>query len=236
MPAIAVLAGGLGTRMGPLTQKVPKALLEVAGEPFIAHQLRLFRREAIERVVVCAGHLGEAIEDLIGDGRDFGLEVAYSYDGDRLLGTGGALRRALPLLGPEFLVIYGDSYLDIAFQPLVDKFRAAGTLGLMAIFHNAGQWDTSNVEFHGGRIVEYSKQPTPKMHYIDYGLAVLGAQAFDGTPASEPFDLSFVYRRLIEGSQMTGFEVTSRFFEIGSPQGLADTATYILAQQQKAQS
>lgn len=232
MPPIAVLTGGLGTRMGPLTERVPKAMLDVAGEPFIAHQLRLLRRENIDRVVLCTGHLVEAIEDFVGDGRQFGLEVSYSRDGDRLLGTGGALRKALPLLGPEFLVIYGDSYLDIAFEPFIDAFKMSGALGAMTVLHNADRWDTSNVEFKDGRIVAYSKQPTPSMKHIDYGLAALRAGAFAGTPSDHPFDLSFVYKSLIEHNEMFGFEVWNRFYEVGSPEGLKDTTAFILQQRE----
>lgn len=232
MPPIAVLAGGLGTRMGSLTEKVPKAMLDVAGEPFVAHQLRLFRREGIMRVVLCIGHLGEPVADFVGDGRRFGVEVAYSRDGERLRGTGGALLQALPLLGSEFLVIYGDSYLDTAFRPVVDAFRASGKPGLMTVFHNAGRWDTSNVLFKSGRIIQYSKQPTLRMAHIDYGLAVLRSDVLDLAPAAEAFDLAALYARLVENGQMAGYEVATRFYEIGSPTGLADATAYIVSHHQ----
>jgi NDP-sugar pyrophosphorylase family protein len=229
MPPIAVLAGGLGSRMAHLTATIPKSMLEVAGEPFIAHQLRQFHREGIRRVVLCAGHLMPVITDFVGDGARFGVTVSYSYDGEKLLGTGGALRKALPLLGREFLVIYGDSYLDIQFRPVVEAFTAGRRLALMTVLHNAGRWDTSNVEFVDGRIIDYSKQPTPKMRHIDYGLAVLRRDAFDDMPSDGSFDLMRLYRSLIAKGEMTGFEVTKRFYEIGSPSGLADTAAYLEA-------
>src|SRR6266481_3446322 len=114
MPPIAVIAGGLATRMGDRARTTPKSMLVVAGEPFIAHQLRLFRREGLERVVLCVAHLGDQIEDFVGDGAKFGLSVNYSPDGETLMGTGGAVKKALPLLGDEFFITYGDSYLDIA--------------------------------------------------------------------------------------------------------------------------
>lgn len=230
MPPIAVLAGGLATRMQPATLTIPKSMLDIAGEPFIAHQLRLFRREGIERVVLCLGFLGEQVEAFVADGGQFGLQAAYSYDGEVLLGTGGALRRALPLLGEEFLVTYGDSYLDIPFRPVVDAFSTAGTSGLMTVFHNAGRWDTSNIEYSNGRIVDYSKKPTPRMTYIDFGLAMVSASVLAGYAEREAFDLADAYRHLVREGRMAGFEVDRRFYEIGSPSGRAETDTYIRGQ------
>jgi NDP-sugar pyrophosphorylase family protein len=227
MPPIAVLAGGLATRMQPATLTLPKSMLKVAHEPFIAHQLRLFRREGIERVVLCLGYLGELVAAFVADGGGYGLEVTYSYDGDVLLGTGGALRRALPLLGQEFLVTYGDSYLDIPFRPLVDAFHAAGTSGLMTVFHNAGRWDTSNIEFGDGRIIDYSKKPTPRMSYIDFGLTMLSASALAKYSEGEAFDLADVYRELVRERRMGGIEVEHRFYEIGSRAGMAETEDYL---------
>lgn len=227
MPPIAVIAGGLATRMRPLTEKVPKSMLTVAGEPFIAHQLRLFRREGISHVVLCVGHHGEMLEEFVGDGRDFGLHVEFSRDGEKLLGTGGAICNALPRLGKRFLVIYGDSYLDIPFAPVVRHFESAGLPALMTVLHNEGKWDTSNVEFAHGRIIAYSKQPTSQMKHIDYGLSMLGAEVFDGHPQGAAFDLGALYRDLVERGLMAGFEVTERFYEIGSPTGLAETDAYL---------
>jgi NDP-sugar pyrophosphorylase family protein len=227
MPPIAVLAGGLATRMQPATLSVPKSMLEIAGEPFIAHQLRLFRREGVERVVLCLGYLGEQVAAFVRDGGRYGLQTAYSYDGDVLLGTGGALRRALPLLGDEFLVTYGDSYLDIHFRPVVDAFRAASAYGLMTVFRNAGRWDTSNIEFSDGRIIDYSKKPTPRMPYIDFGLTMLSASVLAAFAEGEAFDLADVYRQLVREGRMAGLEVDRRFYEIGTPAGLAETAAYL---------
>lgn len=219
LPPIAVLAGGLATRMKPLTEKIPKSLLDVAGEPFIAHQLRLFAKNGIGRVVLCLGYLGEMVQAVVGTGAQFGLDVDYAFDGPKLLGTGGALKRALPLLGEEFLVTYGDSYLDVGYRSVVDAFRASGADALMTVFRNADRWDASNVEFIDGRIVDYNKQPTPRMTHIDFGLSVLKAKAFAGTAENEPFDLAVLYRRLVHEGNMAGFELFQRFYEIGSPAG-----------------
>jgi NDP-sugar pyrophosphorylase family protein len=224
MPPVALLAGGLATRLRPLTETVPKAMLEVAGEPFIAHQLRLLRRENIARVVICAGYLAEQISAYVGDGSRFGLSVSYKIDGPRLLGTGGALRAALDLLGDEFLVMYGDSWLDIGYAPVVEVFRASGQPALMTVFRNEGQWDASNVWFENGRIRLYSKRERlPQMRHIDWGLSMLRAEALAVRPANEPFDLAEVYSDLSRAGKLAGYEVTARFYEIGSAEGLKET-------------
>src|ERR1041384_6747470 len=158
MPPVGLLAGGLATRLRPLTETVPKAMLEVAGEPFIAHQLRLLRRENVSRVVICAGYLGGQIAAYVGDGSRFGLSVRYRFDGPRLLGTGGALRAALDELGTEFMVMYGDSWLDIPYAPVVEAFRASAQPALMTVFRNEGQWDASNVWYENGPIRLSSKR------------------------------------------------------------------------------
>lgn len=224
MPAVALLAGGLATRLRPLTEQVPKAMLNVAGEPFIAHQLRLLQRERVSRVVICTGYLADQIEAYVGDGRRFGLSVTYKIDGPKLLGTGGALRAALDELGAEFLVIYGDSWLDIAYAPVVEAFRASGVSALMTVFRNDGQWDASNVWFEDGRIRLYDKRARlPHMHHIDWGLGIVRAETLTAWPENEPFDLADVYSDLSRAGRLAGYEVTTRFYEIGSAEGLRET-------------
>jgi NDP-sugar pyrophosphorylase family protein len=170
--------GGLGTRVRPLTETTPKALLPIGGEPFLSHQLRLLRSRGIERVVLCVGYLGEQIRDFVGEGAAFGLEADYSWDGSVALGTAGALRRAIPKLGEAFFVIYGDSYLPCDYRAVEETFYNSGKAGLMTVFRNEGQWDTSNVEFTDGQILAYDKKnQTERMRYIDYGLGVLKSQA-----------------------------------------------------------
>jgi NDP-sugar pyrophosphorylase family protein len=224
---VAILAGGLATRMRPVTERIPKALIEVAGRPFVEHQLALLQREGVRKVVLCVGYLGEMIEDVIGDGSRFGLSVSYSFDGERLLGTGGALRRALPLLGQHFFVLYGDSYLDIEYAPVQAAFRDGGLPALMTVFRNEGRWDTSNVLFDGSRVVRYDKRhPTPDMKFIDYGLGVLSSGLFD-VAKDEVFDLSDLYASLAAEGRLAGFEETQRFYEIGTPSGLAEADSHL---------
>jgi len=219
----AILAGGLARRLRPATEKTPKALLTIAGEAFLVHQLRLLHSQGLRKIVLCVGYLGEMIEATLGDGRNLGLQIAYSFDGTTLLGTGGALKRALPMLGERFLVIYGDSYMPIDYSAVVDAFVLSGKPALMTILKNEGRWDTSNVSFEAGKICRYDKkQRTPEMRHIDYGVGVLNATVFAPCPDNAPFDLTEVYSRLVSENQIAAYEVKQRFYEIGSPEGLAE--------------
>jgi N-acetyl-alpha-D-muramate 1-phosphate uridylyltransferase len=228
---VAVLAGGLATRLGALTRETPKCLMEVAGRPFLHHQLRQLHGKGMRRVVLCLGHLGEKVVEVVGDGSAFGMKVDYSFDGPDLRGTAGAIKRALPLLGPAFFVLYGDSYLDCSYAAVQEAFEAAGKLALMTVFRNEGHWDTSNVEFRDGCIIAYDKAVrTPAMQYIDYGLSVWDCRAFDVVPESGPCDLSLVSQEMLRRSELAGFEVTERFYEIGSVTGLAETQEHLAGQ------
>jgi NDP-sugar pyrophosphorylase family protein len=227
LPA-AILAGGLATRLGPVSAALPKALVEVAGRPFAVHQIELLRQTGLTDVVFCVGHLGQQVEAALGDGRAWGVRLRYVYDGPQLLGTGGALQQALPLLGPAFFVLYGDAYLDCDYAAVAAAFHASGRRGLMTVFRNQGQWDTSNVHYARGRIVRYDKrQPTPDMQHIDYGLGVLTPGAFEPYPPGQPLDLATVYQDLLAAGQLAAFEVTRRFYEIGSLAGLEETRRYL---------
>lgn len=227
---IAILAGGLATRLGAHTKDTPKSLLEVAGQPFVLHQIQLLRRKGLTRIVLCVGHQGEKIENYLGDGAAFGVELLYSYDGPELKGTGGALKRALPLLDESFFVLYGDSYLDIDYAAVGAAFDHSDAKGLMTVYRNQNQWDRSNILFRNSKIVCYDKKhPLPEMQHIDYGLGVLRSDVLNAFPDDESFDLSDVYRSLIDQNQLAGYEVSQRFYEIGSVQGLEETDSYLTA-------
>jgi len=220
---VAILAGGLATRLRPVTEKVPKSLIPVAGKPFLAHQLELLQARGIRRVVLCIGHLGEMIQREFGDGSAYGVKLEYSFDGPKLLGTGGAIKRALPLLGKEFFALYGDSYLPLSYAPVAEFFHRSGKLGLMTVYRNEGKYDTSNVVFRNGEIVVYDKQiKSPEMRHIDYGLSLFQSSVFAACPADEKFDLADVMGRLVRAKQLAGYEVPERFYEMGSPAGLAE--------------
>jgi N-acetyl-alpha-D-muramate 1-phosphate uridylyltransferase len=220
---VAILAGGLATRLRPATEKMPKALLSVAAEPFLVHQLRLLHSQGFRKIVLCVGYLGEMIEATIGDGKQLGLHIDYSFDGPTLLGTGGALKRALSKLGDQFLLIYGDSYMPVDYGAIVEAFVQSEKPALMTVFENKGRWDASNVWFEAEKIQRYDKKlRTPEMRHIDYGISILTAAIFAGFPDNAPFDLGDIYSRLVLDKQMAAYEVKQRFYEIGSADGLAE--------------
>ncbi len=220
---VVILAGGLATRLRPLTEKIPKALVEVAGKPFLEHQIDLLKQNAIADVILCVGHLGEMIERRYGDGEAFGIRIRYSSDGPELLGTGGAIKKAAALLTDGFFVLYGDSYLPVDYRAVLGAFQEAGKPALMTVFANADAWDTSNVWFEHGRVRLYSKrEKLPEMRHIDYGLMICTRQIFDGSPEAVPFELADTLEKLSRKGQLAGHEVNQRFYEIGSPAGLAE--------------
>jgi NDP-sugar pyrophosphorylase family protein len=220
---VAILAGGLATRLRPITEKIPKSLVPVAGRPFLAHQLALLRSRGIRRAVLCVGYLGEMIQHEFGDGGAFGVKLDYAFDGPKLLGTGGAIKCALPLLGAEFFVLYGDSYLPIEYRPVAEFFRRSGKLGCMTVYRNEDKYDTSNVVFRNGEIAVYDKKNrVAEMRHIDYGLSLFKSSVFDFYAADQVFDLAEVMGKLAREKQLAGYEVRERFYEIGSPAGLAE--------------
>ncbi len=228
MLPVAILVGGLATRLRPITETIPKSMVEVAGKPFLFHQLEWLRREGVGRVVLCVGHLGEKICAAVCDGVTWGLSVKYSFDGDRLLGTGGALKKALPKLGEAFFVLYGDSYLCCSFDEVENAFRAAAKPALMTVLENHGRWDRSNVLFKDNRLSYYDKRhPAPEMRHIDYGLSVLSANAFASYGGEEAFDFSDLLAALSLRGELAGYEVKNRFYEIGSLEGLKETEKFL---------
>jgi NDP-sugar pyrophosphorylase family protein len=229
MLPVAILAGGLATRLRPITQAIPKALIEVAGKPFIEHQLEYLHRQGVTSIVLCVGYLGEMIQEIVGDGSRWNMQVKYSEDGPLLLGTGGALKQALPMLGEQFFILYGDSYLPIDFVKVETAFINSGQLGLMTVLRNQNLWDRSNVHFKDGQLIQYNKEIiTSQMHYIDYGLGVLKSEALKPYLMGHPFDLGKVYNDLSVQKKIAGYEVYERFYEIGSQQGIKDAEEYLL--------
>ena len=225
MMPMAILAGGLATRLRPVTEQVPKALLPIAGEPFLGHQLRLLRQAGIRRVVLCAGYLGGKVREYAGDGSAFGVDVSYSFDGETPLGTAGAIRKALAGLGDVFFVLYGDSYLPCDYGAVQQAFLDSGRDALMTVYRNAGEWDRSNVEYTGGEIAAYDKLArTPRMQHIDYGLGVFRRRAFERSSAR---DLAAVYQDLLQQRRLAAYEVAERFYEAGSWEGIRELEAYL---------
>jgi N-acetyl-alpha-D-muramate 1-phosphate uridylyltransferase len=223
---VAILAGGLATRLGEKAKSTPKALIEVAGQPFVFHQLALLRRHGADRIVMCVGYLGEQIEAAVGDGSGLGLTVAYSYDGPAPPGTAGAVRNALPQLGDVFHVLYGDTYLRIDYRAVERAFRESGKAALMTVLRNEGRWDSSNVVFEDGRVIAHDKRrPTSEMQWIDYGVGAFRANALAAAP--DATDLADVYAELARRGELAGFEATERFYEIGTPAALKETDAFL---------
>ena len=229
---VALLAGGLATRLRPITEKIPKALVDIDGQPFIDHQLALLHRNGIRRVVMCLGYRGEMVEEHCGTGSRYGMELKYSYDGEKLLGTGGAIKRAAHLLDDVLWIMYGDSYMDIDYPAVLDFFDRSGAQGLMAVLRNGDRWDKSNVVFRNGKLEKYDKRNvSPAMDYIDYGVALLRRDALNEIPINELFDLAELYTRMVSDHRMVGYEVTNRFYEIGTPAALEEARLYLANQE-----
>jgi NDP-sugar pyrophosphorylase family protein len=226
LPPVCILAGGLGTRLGAHVRSTPKPLLEVAGEPFLVHQLRMLARHGARQVVLCVGYLGEQIQTRLGT-ELFGVRIDYSFDAPGLDGTLGAVRRALPLLGRRFLVTYGDAYLRLDYAELVRAWRESALPAVMSVFRNEGRWDTSNARVEHGRVRAYDKvAPTADMHWIDYGIGGLTIEAMSAV-GEEERDLASLYHRLAAEDKLFGFEATERFYEIGTPIGLQETDAFL---------
>jgi N-acetyl-alpha-D-muramate 1-phosphate uridylyltransferase len=228
MLPVAILAGGLATRLRPLTEHLPKSLVPVAGRPFISHQLELLRRQGIRRVVLCLGHLGDQIRAALHTSVAAGLKISYSFDGPQPLGTGGALRRALPLLGEHFFVLYGDSYLPCSLAAVESAYRSARRPALMTVLRNQDRWGTSNVLLEAGRLLAYDKRaPRPGMAHVDFGLSVLARGVLAHYADGAVLDLADVLRQLAREGELAAFEVSERFYEIGSMQGLKDAEEFL---------
>lgn len=224
-----VLAGGLATRMRPQTLRVPKSLLPVAGRAFVDWQLERLAQSGFDQVVMCVAHLGDQIRAHVGDGSRFGLRVAWSEEGPNLLGTAGAVRVALPLLAPEFLLTYGDSFLPFDYAaPLRVLGAHADCDGVLAIFKNDGQWDASNVHYSSGWVVRYEKGASdPAFDHIDYGAMALRRGVIEAFSEGVPLGLDAVQADLATRKRLRAFVARERFYEIGSPAGLADLDRFL---------
>ena len=220
---IVILAGGLGTRLRPLTYELPKSLIPIRDKPFLHHQIDLLKRNGIRDIVVCVGHLGDKVKDYFGDGRWLGVRIRYSEEKDHLLGTAGAIKNAEPLLGDDFFLMYGDSYLMIDYREITRYFRRFDRLGLMVVWKNVDRLEPSNVMVEGNLVTAYNKdKKSPNMAYINYGLSVLRKEALLCIPPGRPFSQEEFYQILIAQGELLAFEVEQRFYEIGSPRVLEE--------------
>lgn len=223
-----ILAGGLATRLRPLAEKIPKSLVQIQGKPFFEYQLDLLRRGGVRNIIACVGYLGEQIESYFGDGQKFGVSINYSYEREQLLGTAGALKNAQELLEGEFFVLYGDSYLFLDFAAIMSHFKKFDKLGLMVVYKNYDRYDISNVVADGNLVKEYSKKrKTKDMVYIDYGASILRKRALELVPPNQVYSLEELFAQLVKQEQLLAYEVTERFYQIGSPEGLDEFKRYV---------
>lgn len=229
---MVILAGGLAIRMMPLTSKLPKSMLQIKGRPFLEYQLELLKEYEIKDVLLCVGYKGELIKDHFGDGRKFGVNLSYSFDGNKLLGTAGALKKAYKLLGENFFLMYGDSYLPYDYQEIEKHFRDSAKLSLMVAYRNQNRFDKSNLLIQDGMIKLYDKTLRGEnLEYIDAGLSILKKEVLNLVPEEEPYDLEELYRTLISEEEMSAFEVKQRFYQIGSFEGLEEFKNLVVKTQ-----
>ena len=226
--SLVLLSGGLATRLKPISHSIPKALIDINGKPFIEYQLNLLKEQGIKDIIICVGYLGEQIESFVGDGKSFGVNIKYSYDGEKLLGTAGAIRKALPYLPETFFVMYGDSYLPINFKEVSDFFEKNKSPALMTVIENNDKWDKSNVFFSDNEVIKYDKvNKIPEMRFIDYGLGIVTKKCFNSVREDEVSDLASIYSDLANNRELLGFETNDRFYEIGSFDGIEEFRKYI---------
>ena len=228
MLPIAILAGGLATRLRPLTETVPKSMIEICGYPFAHWQTKQLARAGVSEIVYCVAYKSEMIEEFLGDGSRYGIKIRYSHDGPKQLGTGGAIIKALPYLGNKFMVLYGDSYLPIDYSEIEKEYNHSEKPALMTVYANSGRFDKSNVDFTGGVLNRYQKGiNATEMTHIDYGLNCFDKLIFSDYPLDLPLDLAEICTDLATNNQLAGYEVFERFYEIGSHQGILDFTAYI---------
>jgi MurNAc alpha-1-phosphate uridylyltransferase len=228
MLPVAILAGGLATRLRPLTETVPKSMIEICGYPFAHWQTKLLAKAGVLEIVYCVAYKSEMIEEFLGDGSKYGIKIRYSHDGPKQLGTGGAIIKALPYLKNRFMVLYGDSYLPIDFSKVENKFEESHKPALMTVYENNGRFDSSNVDFTGGVLNRYQKGiELPEMTHIDYGLSCFDESIFSNYNLDLPLDLAQIFTELASQKLLAGYEADERFYEIGSRQGILDFTAYI---------
>lgn len=224
---IVILAGGLGTRLKPITNSTPKSMVLILGKPFIQYQIELLKKNGLHNIVMCIGYNSDQIEQFLGNGKKFDIDIVYSKEGPELMGTAGALKNAEHLLGEEFFLMNGDSYLPIDFSQPYKPFKMSSKLALMTVYKNEDRYDRSNVVVEGQRVVKYDRSKRwPRMIYIDYGLRVFKKEVLKYVPRDTRYQLDQLYHRLIDMNQLMAYEFNKRFYEIGSLRGLESFKAY----------
>jgi N-acetyl-alpha-D-muramate 1-phosphate uridylyltransferase len=228
MYSTLILAGGMATRLYPITEKIPKSLVMINNKPFIEYQLRYLQKQGIKNVVISIGQFGEMIENCVKNLKNIKLDIEFVFDGKSLLGTGGAVKNSLYKLSDIFFVMYGDSFLPVNFEHIKNSFEYNNKEALMTIFENLNLYDKSNVLYENNKIQEYNKKTfNPKMKHIDYGLSIFSKNIFKDFPVYTNFDLSQVFLKMLSLNELDCFIVSERFYEIGSFQGIKDFENYV---------
>jgi NDP-sugar pyrophosphorylase family protein len=226
----AILAGGLGQRLMPLTRDLPKPMVPLLGRPFLEHQIALLRRHGVTDIVLLVGHMAETIRAYFDDGSKFGVAIRYSDEGDARLDTAGALKYAEPLLADAFMVLFGDSYLPLDYAQVWCDFAQSGAKAMMVVYRNDNQFDTSDVAVEDGRVIAYQKNPPlPNAVFINYGLTLLKRETLAIIAPGQRVSLQEFLRPLIRDSELAAWVATERFFEIGSVEGLWATERFLAA-------
>ena len=224
---IAILTGGLGTRLNKLTTKTPKSLILIDNKPFLEYQIDFLKEGGIKDIVLCTGHLGEQIHRHFGSGKKYALNIKYSHE-DKPLGTAGALKKSQDLLNDTFFTMYGDSYVFVNFGEIMSYFKSQDKLALMTVYHNSDRYDRSNTSIQGNLVKKYSKKDRSKdTEYIDYGVNIFRKSVLDLIPQNQFYSLEDLLPNLIKQEQLLAYEVYDRFYEIGSPEGLEDFENFI---------
>jgi NDP-sugar pyrophosphorylase family protein len=227
---VVILAGGLGTRLYPITRAIPKSMVPVLGKPFLEHQVALLHRQGVDDLVILIGHMGSMITDYFGDGSRFGVRIRYGNEGDRLLDTAGAVRQALPFLAAEFFLIFGDSYLVLPYRKIWDDYHASGRASLMVVYRNENKYDTSDIFVEDGLVRSYQKTPPlPEAFYINDGLMIVRREDIAAIPEGRRMSLQEFFQPIIARGQLAAWETTQRFYEIGSHAGLKDFEQHLAA-------
>ena len=226
-----ILCGGLATRLGKITKNIPKSMVKIKNKPFLEYQIEILKKRSIKDIVLCVGHLSDQIEQYFGNGENFGVNIKYSYDGDKQLGPIGALKNAEDLLKEDFFIMYGDSYIDVDFQQISSFFKKHDKLGLMVVYKNFNKYDKSNLIIKDNIIIAYGeKERTEDMVYIDYGTSILSKKSMKLIPKNTFYSTGQLFTDLISKGELIAFEVKNRFYHIGNPDALEEFNNYIESQ------
>ena len=229
---VVVFMGGLGTRLGVAYRDAPKSMVDVHGKPFFHYPLQVLKRQGFRRFVFCVGFKADPIQKYFEDGKKYQIQIRYVHDGEQPVGTGGALKRALPLLDENVMAIYGDSYIDFEYTKLIDQYdhlkRSDDIAAVMSVMKNKGRWGKSNASLKANGRLRYDKgHPSADMEYIDFGATVLNKQAVANRLQDGYCDLADTYKELGDQDRLGGFEVKERFYDIGTPESLQEFRNFI---------